>query len=418
MAHRRGLTRARTWPWCCGGQTSKRSALSPCRPARSFGTHALPAECGWIGRNPGTGFLTEALPIDLDGNGKVEVIVPDEQGAIAALDGASGKVLWRNSLGINKGTPSAACVHVGPDLDGDGCRDLFVANVVNEHLGFLEFGLPEYGHYLRFQAVSGKTGTPLWRSRFRSPGDLDTRELAFGMPLVSWQKGRDGWPLLVIPGDRQTLVVEASTGHIAHVIDSVRAPYHAVDLDGDGIPELVGLQFALESFGWRRRVHRFRGFALDAEPEPVQRHDEAKEWVSYPLGIFVVLGYDLFLAPDFPAFFATTMLPLTLVFLGYVGCRLLRKGWSGLWAPAIAFLVLVLGLAGLFVVMRPQLEPWQQYSWAVWYWIFLAALFLAGGLTLMWLAIVGVSRLGLLVARACRRVFRRLAAANLVIPRG
>ncbi len=309
----------------------------------------------------------------------MEVLVPDEQGAIAALDGASGQVLWRSSVGINKGTPSAACVLVGPDLDGDGCRDLFVVNVVNEHLGFLEFGPPEYGHYMRFQALSGKTGTPLWRSRFRSPGELDSRELAFGMPLISWQKGRDGWPLLVIPGDRQTLVVESSTGQIAHVIDSVRGPYHAVDLDGDGIPELVGLQFALESYGWRERVHRFRGVALDAvQPEPVQPQEEPKEWVSYPLGIFVVLGYDLFLAPDFPSYLATAMLPLTVVFLGYVGVRLLSKGWSGLWAPAIVFLILVLGLAGLFLVMRPTLEPWQSCSWAVWYWIFLAGLCLAG----------------------------------------
>ncbi len=36
-AHRHGLTWARTWPWCCEGQTSKRSVLSPCRPARSSG---------------------------------------------------------------------------------------------------------------------------------------------------------------------------------------------------------------------------------------------------------------------------------------------------------------------------------------------------------------------------------------------
>jgi hypothetical protein len=53
-------------------------------------------------------------------------------------------------------------------------------------------------------------------------------------------------------------------------------------LDGDGVPDLVGLQYSPESFGWRERLHRFRGTAMEAAAtEPVTPQEEPVEWVSY-----------------------------------------------------------------------------------------------------------------------------------------
>ena len=375
-------------------------------PGKVLWTHSLPRDVGWIGWNPGSGFLTEPLPIDLDGDGKPEVIVPDEHGAIAVLDGASGKVLWRSSVAINKGQPSAATVLVGPDLDGDGRRDLFVANVVNVRsdlfdklargnvLGLLADTPPDHGHFIRFQALSGKTGSPLWRSRFQNSGGLENRELGLGMPLLAWQKGGDGWPLVVIPGDRQTLVVEASTGRLAHLIKSVRGPTAQSDLDGDGIPELIGLEYALERHGWRERLHRFRGVTLEtAVAEPVTPREETVEWMSYPLGSLCCSWHGPVSRSGFagpPGNGNAARLP------GVPRLRRVPPAVQGLARPVrgpSSILRLVLGLTCLFLVYRPVLEPWQRWSWAVWSWILLAALFVAGVLALGWLGIVALVRL-------------------------
>jgi tRNA A-37 threonylcarbamoyl transferase component Bud32/outer membrane protein assembly factor BamB len=358
------------------------------------------ADIGWIGRTPGSGFLTDPLAIDLDGDGQMEVIVPDEDGTIAVLDGSTGQRLWRSSLGINKGQASAANVLVGPDLDGDGCRDVFVANVVNEFSkpsseGDARFAAPinwSSGHYIRLQALSGKMGTPLWRTRFRAGGgDIFPQEWGFGMPLLFWQTRPAGWPLLVVPGDQQTYVVEAATGRLANVIKSVRGPFRTVDLDGDGVPDLVGLQFSPATFGWRERLHRFRGIALEAAAaEPVTPREETVEWVSNPIGPFGAFrDYQRFREPALAANLATTLAPFCVVFLGYAGFRWLRKGPGGLIVPVLVYLVLVIGLAILYVNKRPELEPWQRYSWAVWGWVLFAALFLAGMLTLLWLGLIG-----------------------------
>jgi outer membrane protein assembly factor BamB len=244
--------------------------------------------------------------IDLDGDGKAEVIVPAEDdtltavldrhirtrrislgertgervsvgGAISVLDGATGAVRWRSSVAMNQGDPGATSVLVGPDLDGDGWRDLFVANVVeNERVEYVTDAagnldlVPQA--LVRLQALSGKTGEPLWRCRLPYPDLEDGRAFVTGEPLVAWHRGRDGWPMLVVPGPLRTHVVEATTGRVVHALEGISGPFRAVDLDGDGIPEL--LAFRLNDrldfkeaekgrlpplghpVGW---LHRFRG---------------------------------------------------------------------------------------------------------------------------------------------------------------
>jgi hypothetical protein len=81
-----------------------------------------------------------------------------------------------------------------------------------------------------------------------------------GVPLLAWQRGPDLWPTLVVPGRNSTWVLEASTGRVAHVIEGLAGPFRAADLNGDGLPELLGYQSAR---GWqahlRGRLHWFRG---------------------------------------------------------------------------------------------------------------------------------------------------------------
>src|SRR5262249_19197391 len=78
--------------------------------------------------------------IDLDHDGKAEGILPvgNLQGysrwvGIEVRSGTDGEIRWQRAL--RKGTGHLAqCDRfiVGPDIDGDGCRDLFVASVAQE----------------------------------------------------------------------------------------------------------------------------------------------------------------------------------------------------------------------------------------------------------------------------------------------
>src|SRR5262249_37739229 len=75
------------------GTARQRSVRAVTLPAgKMLWSHPLPQKLGWVGHNAGSGFLREPLLIDLDGDGKPLVIVPDEQGTIAVLDGLRGQM--------------------------------------------------------------------------------------------------------------------------------------------------------------------------------------------------------------------------------------------------------------------------------------------------------------------------------------
>jgi hypothetical protein len=432
--------------------------------------HKLPKDTGWIPRCPGTGFLCDPLPIDLDGDGMAEVIVPAERGTIAVLDGANGKVRWRSTVAINQGIPSAARVLVGPDLDGDGCRDVFVANEVcdaaalarggalldasNEHLSLWESFRP----LVRVQALSGKTGQALWRCHLPTTADFPAsarrlREPGTGEPLLLWEGGRDGWPMLVVPGNPLSFIVEAGTGQLAHVIPGVAGPYRAIDLGGHGSPALIGFQPSRSEDDGpsgvlpTRRLHLFLGTGRDplvnpfysvvtrsvpsflmaseapADSDPkaesrqvVTPREEAVDWVPLPwVGIMepqpveqVPVGLDLPTQLGFLRYMLRTVLNQlralllvpALLFLGYVGFCLFRKGWSSLWFPALGYLVTLIVLIVFFLSHRRTFEPWQRYTWDGWYWILYIALVFAAIVTpLLWLGILAFRWLFRLLAR-------------------
>jgi tRNA A-37 threonylcarbamoyl transferase component Bud32/outer membrane protein assembly factor BamB len=357
-------------------------------------------ELGGARTSTETGILRGPLPIDLNGDGKAEVIVPHERGTIAVLDGSSGQVRWASQPVSHWGRPSVAGVLVGPDLDGDGWRDLFVVNMV------LGVKLPRRVEYtsedalIRVQALSGATGKPLWRCRFPLPGAALEVERVWGTPLLTWQRGQDGWPMLVVPGARYTLVLEAGSGQLAHVIPDLAGPYRAIDLDGDGAPELIGYQGGRDApFRLHGRLHRFRGVALETgQGQPVTPREELVDRVPL-LWVQKARSGD---GSGELAFAASA----ALVFFTYSSWRVLRKGWRGLWLPVSAYLVITVGVGTLSVVLNPPREPWQRYSWDGWYWVLFFGLLDTSFLLLGGLALLGLLRL---LRRLFRRVFRRRA---------
>jgi outer membrane protein assembly factor BamB len=151
----------------------------------------------------------EPLVADLDGDGRPEVTVRGETGRVVVLDGVTGKERWAGAKEGSRYGPAPDRFVVGPDLDGDGRPELFVARHVRDRY--------RDQHLLRVLALSGAGGRVLWQARLPAPQQPEGWPDRPGPPLFWWQRGRDGWPLLVVPGAR-TFVVEASCGRLAHFL--------------------------------------------------------------------------------------------------------------------------------------------------------------------------------------------------------
>jgi outer membrane protein assembly factor BamB/tRNA A-37 threonylcarbamoyl transferase component Bud32 len=185
---------------------------------------------------------------DLDGDGRAEVIVPHGRpilsrfwnqshiAGIAVLDGVTGQQRWHSTLKTIDDQ-----IHrflVGPDIDGDGHRDLFVASIGTALSG------RNVKLALTVEALSGKDGHALWIWSQAQKETPSLEGLGIG-PLLWWQAGADGWPELVVPyrpraasGPVTIYVFATGTGQLAHVGMDLANPVVA-DLDGDGAPELL-----------------------------------------------------------------------------------------------------------------------------------------------------------------------------------
>ncbi len=195
-----------------------------------------------------------ASVVDLDGDGKPEIMIPVKDDwrkngkhwfGVEVLDGATGTSLWQRRLwtmgfssssGSGGGTPIRLLV--GPDLDGDRHRELFVASLGSEHQ------IPHRDvNSLQVDALSGKNGAVLWR--WRQKGAIDSMPFESAGRLQWWQAGDDGWPLLAVPvhgagGQPITYILGAGTGRLIHILPEVADPQVA-DVNSDGIPDLFHL---------------------------------------------------------------------------------------------------------------------------------------------------------------------------------
>jgi outer membrane protein assembly factor BamB len=216
----------------------------------------------------------EPIVIDLKQGGKSEVITlyrprqpgqdPQSWATLEVRDATSGDVRWSRRLGLLEQFfehPQTAEQHpqrviVGPDLDGDGYRELFVATVRSRKDARSS---SEGGLFV--DALSGRDGHTLWWSQADATIRFQT-DLVFG--TLSWgQVGPDGWPLLLVPcfQDRwlgwETYTLAAATGRVQARVPGFRA-LGVADLNRDGLPDLYGT--AAEG----TMLRAFRG----APPEP------------------------------------------------------------------------------------------------------------------------------------------------------
>jgi len=182
---------------------------------------------------------------DLDGDGAAELIVPDGSssvttmktfvevpwGEVVVLEGRSGTPRWRQQI-VNCDQQIDRMV-VGPDIDGDGHRELYVASLAN---------LPVK---LYIEARSGKTGELLWLSPHTLRADARLQDRFVGTPHW-WNAGEDGWPQLIVtvhgesvtPMETDTILVSAATGRLTRKRQQL-AGLQSRDVDHDGVEDLI-----------------------------------------------------------------------------------------------------------------------------------------------------------------------------------
>jgi outer membrane protein assembly factor BamB len=243
---------------------------------------------------------------DLDGDGRPAVIVRQssfgpgepanvihthpterevvERAELLALDGRTGRPRWSRRLARSR-LDVANCAAplrllLGPDLDGDGCRELFVASV----LAPWRPGISQSAE-LYVDALSGADGQSLWwwRQRLTEPGAVGVMGEGLGR-LRWWPASKNGPGLLVVPmavtgmfvrePSVATFVLAADTGRLRHVVPALKGPMVA-DLDGDGRPELLGWTIERRKSWWP-----IRGTA----PATIARTEQGKATMVVSVG--------------------------------------------------------------------------------------------------------------------------------------
>jgi hypothetical protein len=395
------------------------------------------------------------LVADLDGDGRPEVLVrgagshpapqlPRPEGTqedqveavdLIALSGASGQPLWRHRLGRAKRrgyhelSQPQLRLAVGPDLDGDGHREVFAASVLER---WQLIPVPPTELYI--DALSGKTGQSLWwvaRTLSRpyqwpnrdwvAPEEIfiSGHEKRRAGPLIWWGTGPAGTPLLAVTLGNEftegedTLVVDMK-GRVLHLVPGF-SPQVVVDLDGDGQEDLLGTVLDGEpSFqdrpqgwsvlaGWAPGVVAATGEAPGGPEDPRRRIP--LPWARTLLGASLQSSLSkILLHPRV----VLVMLPLLMFWVSLV--YWLRARWHrggkavdparrrrNRWAQAICFVLAALtstalGAVWLFLA-ADDLAPGEAYLWSNRYYQWFIAT------SMLWLIYLLLFRLWLLAVR-------------------
>ena len=256
-------------------------------PGLKAGQHTLAAFACRSGRKLWTAFVNASyqrltaqraesawpLILDVDGDGRSEVVVPDSgptrprggYRGISMLDGRSGKPHWTRPMQPEtKADDGLVQILDLPDLDGDGSRDMVTVSVfegrspsswstLNAALIAARNKTPDEPVRVFVDAISGKDGHSLWCWHEDSPLPYSVGN---SRPML-WGRGPDAWPLLAVVLDPKPIekyqsagalfgstsptvhMLELSTGRELHTLEGLDGPAVA-DFDGDGIDDLWG----------------------------------------------------------------------------------------------------------------------------------------------------------------------------------
>jgi serine/threonine protein kinase len=153
------------------------------------------------------------------------------QTELAAFDIATGKMRWEKPLNRSASFESTRVRWLtGPDLDGDGYREIFVAWIGNNQRG---------ASNLTVAAFSGVDGRTLWRWTQSGMNEGNDPQNS----MCWWQPAANGWPQLVVPvahgpgGQAATYILDSGDGRLLRTLSEVSDPRTA-DLDDDGLADL------------------------------------------------------------------------------------------------------------------------------------------------------------------------------------
>ncbi|HEX8201446.1 MAG TPA: tetratricopeptide repeat protein, partial [Isosphaeraceae bacterium] len=188
--------------------------------------------------------IVEQLADDVEGDGSREIIAhlwsPNDN-KMTVIDGATGRQRWQHRW-IWEAYRGVSRFLLGPDLDGDGHREVFAVTHGNAEA-------TDRAWHLFVHALSGKDGHPVWRWDQPLKDGLDHEDVA---PLRWWSTGDDDRPYLLVsvrgsggtvPGNeryRRTYVLSAKAGRLVSTLRNVWDPQVA-DLDDDGTEDLCAL---------------------------------------------------------------------------------------------------------------------------------------------------------------------------------